>query len=77
MNPNAQNLCIDGIKRTYVSIFCARNFYDSTKQKQNGHHNPWQKQFIRGRGAAEVSEKGSVVCKNVMASLTLDIHQSY
>ena len=31
--------------------------------------------FIRGRGAAQVSEKGSVVCKTVMASLTLDIHQ--
>lgn len=61
-------------ERGHTCPFTLPETYVQT-QKSSSRHNLWPEEFIGGRGAAGVSEKGSVVCKTGMAFLTLDIHQ--
>lgn len=63
-------------KYTYRSIFCAKKPAVTQNKKRAVIIIHDRDSLSEVEGAEGVSEKGSVVCKTVMASFTLDIHQS-
>lgn len=63
-------------KYTHMFIFCAKKPVVTQNKKRAVIIIHDRDSLSEVERAERVSEKGSVVCKTVMASLTLDIHQS-